>query len=118
MQIRVHDPALVNIVCHHGRSQGGHVRYCERWNIGDTGAARIATAVAGTGNSLGPNPHIKSIYLQGNGITSVGVKAIIDGLKNCHQVSELNLQGNEIGKEGAFTIGSAVKEGLAPTICF
>ena len=61
-QIRAHDPSLITVVCHHGKREDGHVGYADRWNMGDLGAARIATAVSGTGNSLGPNMIVKVYY--------------------------------------------------------
>jgi len=116
--VRTHDPALTVLQCHHAPREDGHVTHDQRWGIGDVGAARIAAAVAGSGNHLGPNPYVKSLYLQGNGITSVGVTHIVEGLKDCPSVASLNLQGNQIGKEGAAKIGAAVKEGVLPNVCF
>lgn len=117
-QIRLHDPAYVVIQCHHGAEANGHVRYSERWGIGDLGAERLAAAVSGVGNPRGHNPYVKALYLQGNGITSAGVMRLVDGIKSCPQIDALNLQGNKIGSEGATTIAEGVKEGRLPLTLF
>ena len=116
--VKQHDPSLTALQCHHAPREDGHVKHDQRWGIGDVGAARIAAAVAGMGNCLGPNPFVKAIYLQSNGITAAGVTSIVDGVKLCPQVAVLNLQGNQIGAEGAAKIGAAVKEGILPNVCF
>jgi len=117
-ELRLHDPTLMSVQCHHGLEEDGHVKFSERWGIGDLGAARLAAAVAGMGNARGPNPHVKALYLQGNDITCIGIASIVEGIKSCPQITALNLQGNKIGSEGAASIAGAVKEGRLPLTSF
>ena len=52
---------------------------------------------------------IKNLDLQGNNIGSEGAVALADGLKSCNNLQTLNLNSNNIGAEGAIALADGLK---------
>ena len=71
--------------------QTGHVDLNDRY-IGDEGASVLA-------NFLRNNPHIKTISIRGNKISSTGFSSICEALRHNTEISTLNAEWNDIGKD-------------------
>lgn len=71
--------------------QSGHIDLNDRY-IGDEGASVLA-------NFLRNNPHIKSLSLRGNKISSSGFASICEALRLNTEITTINAEWNDIGKD-------------------
>lgn len=71
--------------------QSGHIDLNDRY-IGDEGASVLA-------NFLRNNPHVKSISIRGNKISSSGFASICESLRLNTEITTINAEWNDIGKD-------------------
>lgn len=69
----------------------GNVDLNDRY-VGDEGASVLA-------NFLRNNPHIKTLLLRGNKISSSGFSMICEALRNNSSINTISAEWNDIGKD-------------------
>ncbi len=65
-------------------------------NLGDNNLGREGSVALGNALKACRNPQLEILYLWNNSIDDEGLRGLVDGMKNCHNLTWLHLSGNSL----------------------
>ena len=65
-------------------------------NLGDNNLGRDGSVALGNALNASRNPQLKELYLWNNSIDDEGLRGLVNGLRNCHNLTWLHLSDNDL----------------------
>ncbi|KAL7459132.1 hypothetical protein ACHAWC_010847 [Mediolabrus comicus] len=65
-------------------------------NLGENNLGRDGSVALGKALKACDNPRLQKLVLCFNSIDDEGLRALVDGMQNCHSLTELDLEGNDL----------------------